>query len=214
MHLAIAKLSRQLDELRHSSVGKAPIYCQQAVFRLEHMSRQLDELLNATISFATTETWRSVYEDVLQSCKAQRYLSVALIRSDDYWRDSPGERSIEFNYRLISHGFHIHRAFIIDEFFWAPSARTPSNDIFRWILRQHQRGIEVSLIRLPDLDDEPSLVCDMGIYGEEAVGFQQTDFEGKTVRFELHFDANSIRQAEQRWNQLQLYATPLEQLLP
>jgi hypothetical protein len=54
----------------------------------------------------------------------------------------------------------------------------------------------------------------MGIYGEDAVGLQQTDFEGKTVRFELHFDANSVRQAVERWNQLQLYAMPLEQQLP
>ena len=214
LRLAITRLSRQLAELRHGAAGQASIYCQQAVFRLDNMSRQLDELLNVTISFDTTETWRSVYEDVLQCCKVQRYLSVALIRSDDYWRDSPGERSIEFNYRLISHGFHIHRVFIIDEFFWAPSARTPAVDIFRWILKQHQRGIEVSLVRLAALDDEPGLICDMGIYGDDAVGFQETDFEGKTVRFELHFDANSIRQAEQRWNQLQLYATPLEQLLP
>ena len=64
------------------------------------------------------------------------------------------------------------------------------------------------------LEDEPGLICDMGIYGEDAVGLQQTDFEGKTVRFELHFAANSVCQAVQRWNQLQLYASPLEQLLP
>ena len=84
----------------------------------------------------------------------------------------------------------------------------------RWIIKQHQRGIEVSLVRLTALEDEPGLVCDMGIYGEDAVGLQQTDFEGKTVRFELHFDANSVRQAVERWNQLQLYAMPLEQQLP
>ena len=211
---AIAKLSRQLAGLMQAAAGQAPIFCQQSVFRLEAMSHQLDDLQRTTITFETTETWRSVYEDVLQSSKTRRYLSVALIRSDDYWRDPPGEKSLEFNYRLISHGFQIHRVFIIDEFFWPPSARTPSSDILRWITKQHQRGVEVSLVRLAALDDEPCLICDMGIYGEDAVGLQQTDFEGKTVRFELHFDANSIRQAEQCWKQLQLYATPLEQLLP
>ena len=211
---AITKLSRQLAELLQVAADQAPIFCQQSVFRLENMSRQLDDLNKVTITFDTTETWRSVYEDVLQTCKAQRYLSVALIRSDDYWRDPPGERSLEFNYQLISHGFHIHRVFIIDEFFWPRSARTPSSDILRWIIKQHQRGIEVSLVRLVALEDEPGLICDMGIYGEDAVGLQQTDFEGKTVRFELHFAANSVCQAVQRWNQLQLYASPLEQLLP
>jgi hypothetical protein len=211
---AIGKLSRQLAELMHAAAGQAPIFCQQSVFRLEDMSHQLDDLRNTSITFETTETWRSVYEEVLQTCKARRYLSVALIRSDDYWRDPPAEKSLEFNYQLINHGFHIHRTFVIDEFFWPPSARTPSNDILRWIIKQHQRGIEVALVRLVALEDEPGLICDMGIYGEDAVGLQQTDFEGKTVRFELHFDANSVRQAVQRWNQLQLYATPLEQLLP
>ena len=210
----IDKLSRQLAELMRSTAGRGPIFCQQSVFRLESMSRQLDDLQKATITFDTTETWRSVYEDVLQSCKSQRYLSVALIRSDDYWRDSPGERSLELNYQLISHGFHIHRAFIIDEFFWPRSARTPSSEILRRIVNQHQRGVDVSLVRLEALEDEPDLICDMGIYGEDAVGLQQTNFEGKTVRFELHFDVNSVRQAEQRWNQLQLYAMSLEQLLP
>ena len=211
----IAKLSRQLAQLMHSTTGQAPIFCQQSVFRLEDISRQLDELQKATLTFFSTETWRSVYEDVLESCRTRRYLSVALIRSDDYWRDPPGERSLEFNYRLISRGFCIHRAFIIDEFFWPPSARTPSSDILRWIIKQHRRGVEVSLIRLAALEDEPALICDMGIYGEDAVGLQQTDFEGKTVKFELHFDANMIRQAEQRWNQLLLYGKPLdEELLP
>ena len=71
----------------------------------------------------------------------------------------------------------------------------------------------MSLVRLADLQQEPDLICDMGIYGEDAVGFQQTDFEGKTVKFQLRFDPNSIHQAEQRWNQLLLFATPLEDLI-
>ena len=66
---------------------------------------------------------------------------MALIRSDDYWRDAPGESSMQFNYELVAHGFHIHRLFIIDEFFWPRGARTPSKQLFHWILEQYQRGL-------------------------------------------------------------------------
>ncbi len=82
-----------------------------------------------------------------------------------------------------------------------------------WIFHQYQNGIEVSLLRASDLDEDRSLICDFGIYGERAVGYQSTDETGRTTRYELHFDATSIQLAEQRWKQLQLYAIPLEKLL-
>ena len=208
-----ARISRQARRIPESAyIGFRP-FRQQLTLRLAEMSKQLAELLQGRLCFASTEKWRTVYEDVLKSCRAKRYLSVALIRSDDYWRDEPGQASLEFNYDLIAHGFHIHRVFVIDEFFWPRTARTPSTGLFHWITSQHQRGIEVSLVRLSALEDEPDLVCDMGIYGDEATGLQQTDLEGRTVRFELRFDALSVRQAEQRWNQLLLYAKPLDELL-
>ena len=53
----------------------------------------------------------------------------------------------------------------------------------------------------------------MGIYGDEAVGLQEVDFEGKTVQFDLCFKANDVRQAEQRWHQLLLYAKPLQDIM-
>jgi hypothetical protein len=56
-------------------------------------------------------------------------------------------------------------------------------------------------------------VCDIGIYGQSAVGQQQTDFEGKTIRFELSFSATALQQAEQRWQQLMVYAQPFSALV-
>jgi hypothetical protein len=192
---------------------ESAVYSQQVSLRLDQVAAHLTELVEGKLVFSSTETWRSLYEKVLESCQAKRYLSVALIRSEDYWRDAPGESSLEFNYGLVTRGFHIHRVFVIDEFFWPPSARTPSKQLFQWILSQHHGGIEVSLLRLTDLDDEPSLICDMGIYGQEAVGMQQTDFEGKTVRFELCFDSNSLMQAEQRWLQILSFAKSLHDII-
>lgn len=211
----IARLAENIRETLSQLAGceelASAVFRKQLRLRLRDLSEKLERLAEGRLIFDSTETWRTVYEEVLQSCQPHRYLSVALIRSDDYWRDAPGERSLKFNYELLAHGFHVHRIFVIDEFFWPKAARVPSTQLFHWIKAQHRRGIEVSLLRLADLDDEPNLACDMGIYGSEAVGWQQTDFEGRTVRFELSFDKSSVAEAEQRWNQLLLYARPLDE---
>jgi hypothetical protein len=183
------------------------------IVRLRDFSQRLGRLAEGRLIFDSTETWRTVYEDVLKACQTRRYLSVALIRSDDYWRDAPGENSLEFNFELVDHGFHVHRIFIIDAFFWPRTARTPSTELFHWIQSQRQRGVEVSLVRLAELEDEPTLVGDIGIYGTDAVGWQQTDFEGRTVRYEISFDRNAVTEAEQRWRQLLLFAKPFAEIV-
>ena len=209
----IRAISRELTRLNGSPMLESQVFREQAVLRLHDNLSEITDLAVGKLVFSSTETWRTVYQQVLESTPAKRYLSVALIRSDDYWRDAPGESSLQFNYELVAHGFHIHRVFIIDEFFWPRASRTPSKQLFNWILEQYHRGIEVSLIRLTELDDDPALVCDIGIYGQKAAGQQQTDFEGKTTRFELCFEESAVQQAEQRWQQLMVYARPLSQLL-
>jgi hypothetical protein len=206
-------ISTELDRLSQNDVLESEVFRQQVALRLHDKLTEITDLAAGKLVFSSTETWRTVYQQVLESADAKRYLSVALIRTDDYWRDAPGESSLKFNYELVAHGFHIHRVVIIDDFFWPRASRTPSKQLFHWILDQYHRGIEVSLIRLTDLDDEPTLVCDIGIYGRSAVGQQQTDFEGKTTRFELCFAANALLQAEQHWQQLMVYAQPLPAII-
>lgn len=204
------------DRMKHLSECESlasEVFRKQVRLRLRDFRERLGRLGEGRLIFESTETWRTVYEDVLKACQTRRYLSVALIRSDDYWRDAPGENSLDFNYELIEHGFHVHRVFIIDEFFWPRAARTPSTGLFHWIQSQRLRGVEVSLIRLTDLEDEPTLVSDMGIYGSDAVGWQQTDFEGRTVTYEISFDLNAVTEAEQRWHQLLLFAQPLDAIV-
>ena len=185
----------------------------QISLRLGSIAQELRALNQGTLTFHSTETWRTVYEEVLEQCTAKRYLSVALISHDAYWRDEPGQSSIQFNYKLIEHGFFIHRMFIIDDFLWPPAAQCPSRDVFEWITDQFRHGILVSLTRLSALREEPDLVRDFGIYGDRAVGYQRTDDEARTTLFELRFDKSSVDFAEQRWAQLQLFAVPIENLL-
>lgn len=163
--------------------------------------------------FDSTETWRTVYEEVLNACKAKRYLSVAVVRSDDYWRDPPGQRSLQFNFQLVDHGFTVHRIFIIDDFFWPLAARTPSTVLFQWIQSQRIRGVDVSLVRSSALEQEPTLARDMGIYGTDAVGYQQTDGDGRTLRYEMNFQRAVIAQAEETWSQLLLYAKSFDEIV-
>ena len=68
------------------------------------VAERLGTLPERRLLFETTESWRTVYEDVLQSCQTRRHLSVALIRSDDYWRDAPGEISLRCQWRPPRNG--------------------------------------------------------------------------------------------------------------
>ncbi len=206
-------ISRGLRQLGGCDAMASPSFRKRAIIRLRDFRERLGSLSEGRLLFESTETWRTVYEEVLQACRTRRYLSVALIRSDDYWRDTPGDTSLQFNYDLVAHGFYVHRIFIIDEFFWPRSAQTPSTRLFQWIYEQRQRGVEISLTRLTDLDDEPGLVSDIGIYGKDAVGRQQTDYEGRTLRYEIAFDPGAVIEAEERWNQLLLFAEPFDELV-
>jgi hypothetical protein len=210
---AAQEITIRMEHVSECESLASAVFRKEVGLRLHDFSERLAQFCEGRLIFESTETWRTVYEGVLKGCQPQRYLSVALIRTDDYWRDTPGENSLQFNYELIDGDFHVHRVFVIDEFFWPRTARTPSAELFRWIQGQRQRGVEVSLVRLSELEDEPTLVSDMGIYGSDAVGWQQTDFEGRTVRYEISFDRNAVAEAEQRWHQLLLFAKPFDAIV-
>jgi hypothetical protein len=161
-----AQLAKLLQELSQRSSSCHPEFYRQAAIRLASMVRQVTELAEDTLTFEGTETWRTVYERVLEKCQTRQYLSAALIRTDCYWRDLPGRTSIDFNYKLIEHGFSIERTFIVDPFFWPPSARMPTVSILSWISAQYRRGVTARLVRLSDIEEEPDLIADFGIYGD------------------------------------------------
>ena len=130
----VDEIWRGMRQLGKCEAMSSSVFHRRAVLRLREFRDRLGTLAEGQLLFESTETWRTVYEEVLQGCRTRRYLSVALIRSDDYWRDAPGEASLQFNYDLVAHGFYVHRIFIVDEFFWPRTARTPSTRLFQWIL--------------------------------------------------------------------------------
>jgi len=69
------------------------------------------------------------------------------------------------------------------------------------------------LCRESDIESEPDLPLDFGIYGELAVGTQSLDEECRTREFLLDFNAEAVKLAEDRWRRLKLHATALRTLL-
>ena len=69
------------------------------------------------------------------------------------------------------------------------------------------------MVREHELADEPELLCDFGIYGDQAVGFQELDEQSRTIRYVLDFTPQSRKRAHDRWERLALYAKPYSALL-
>lgn len=182
-------------------------------FRIDELTTEFETMATGTVKFRSTETWRTAYEEILDRVPAKRYLSVALIQTDEYWQSEPGRRSIEFNLQLVQHGFYVARIFILDEFFWPPLSKTPDREIFNWISQQHDGGLDVFLVRHSEIHDEQELIRDFGIYGDTAVGYQLTDNLGRTKEFELHFHPNEVAKAEELWKRLMLFAIPYDEIM-
>ena len=212
--LALAQDEQMLDlyrslsvSLRNVSANLDPIYRELSLKRIQQIERELVQVARGQIVFTGTETWRMVYERLLRSRGLYRYQSVAHVRTAAYWQDEPGRQSMQINFTIQGEGLHIERIAIIPDHLWPVGERVPIDPLGTWIDEQHQHGIDVKLVRLSTLTNEPDLVADLGIYGNRAVGFQEIDDQGRTIRFTLSFDFAEVLAAEQRWERLSLYAT-------
>ena len=53
----------------------------------------------------------------------------------------------------------------------------------------------------------------LGFTDTDAVGRQQTDYEGRTISYEIAFGQAAVTAAEERWNQLLLFAKSFDEVL-
>jgi len=97
--------------------------------------------------------------------------------------------------------------------FWPPERLLPTDDVLPWIMDQHNHGVWVLLCLEHEVEAEPELPMDFGIYGQSAVGVQSLDRSCRTLEFKLQFGGEAIRLAEDRWNRLKLHTTQLRTLL-
>src|SRR5947209_1156176 len=86
----LSQLARQSD----------PVLRQFATLKLAALVEQARPLAEGRMFFAGTETWRTVYEQLLQSPGLRTYLSVAWVKTKDYWQDAPGRQSMRVNFDL------------------------------------------------------------------------------------------------------------------
>lgn len=211
----ISALHADLAEaLKRISAKPDPIFRRLALQSLQNMVDQTHRLAADTIEFSSTESWRVVYEELLRSPGLHLYRSVAYIETAHYWQDGPGQQSTQLNLQLHDAGtVNIERIAIIADFLWEKSARFPVEPIQTWLDQQYRHGIWLRLVRESQLAGESDLLSDFGIYGSRAVGMQLADAAGRTVRFELSFDFERVKRAEDIWKRLQVFSTSYRDLL-
>ncbi len=189
-----------------------PLVCELASLRLAIIADEMEELGRGSVVFSGTETWRAAYQKLLLTLKVRSYLSVAWVRTSDYWDDVPGRQSLQLNFDLADRGFRIERVHILPAHLWPLDERLPAPAILAWLQEQHVRHIIVSVVREQDLTKEPDLLGDFAIYGDQATGMQELDQQSRTQRFVLSFDRENHRQAMARWERLGLYASSFADL--
>ena len=200
--------------LRDILANPDPIYHDLALQRARQLNTEFDQIAKGHIVFTGTERWRMAYEQLLRSPGLHLYRSVAVVRTPHYWQDEPGKQSMSVNLMARREQvLHIERIAIVADSLWPATERLPIEPLETWLAEQHAGGLSVRLVRLSELQREPDLVLDMGIYGTRAVGIQEQDEQGRTVRFTLSFDFPEVLAAEQRWQRLSLLAAPLGKLL-
>lgn len=200
--------------LQSISADKDPIYRGLALERTRHSATELVELAEGRIVFTGTETWRMAYAQLLRSKGLYLYRSVAHVKTSSYWQDEPGRQSMQINFDLVDEGtLNIERIAILPDHLWPAGERFPVEPVCQWIDEQYNHGIWIKLVRQSTLAGDPDLLVDLGIYGNRAVGFQELDDQGRTIRFTLSFDFAEILAAEQRWDRLSVYSTSYQKLL-
>lgn len=200
--------------LKTTSLNHDPVYRDLALERIRGFAKALDDLSEGRIIFTGTETWRMAYARLLQSPGLHLYRSIAYVKTSTYWQDEPGRQSMQLNFELTDKGTpNIERIAILPDHLWPAGERFPVEPLHHWIDEQQKRGISLRLVRQSTLAGESDLLVDLGIYGTRAVGFQELDDQGRTVRFTLSFDFPELLAAEQRWERLSVYSTAYRDLL-
>ncbi|REJ87057.1 MAG: hypothetical protein DWQ34_25955 [Planctomycetota bacterium] len=206
--------TRLCDSLKKISEHNDPILRDLAIHRTEQSAATLEAVAEGRIVFVGTETWRVAYERLLRSPGLHLYRSVAVIETSTYWQDEPGKRSLQLNFAMMDEGtLNIERIAIIADHLWPKDDHFPVEPVREWIETQHNHGLWIKLVRRSEIAGEPQLIVDLGIYGNRAVGVQELDDQGRTVRFTLSFDFEKVLAAEQRWDRLAVYATSYRDLL-
>jgi hypothetical protein len=211
------ELFAQYQEISRAMTALAkradPILRRIALAKFASVGDQLEGIASGKIVFALTESWRTVYEELLANPDIRQYRSIAWVHSPEYWQDEPGRQSMRANFAAVHRGVLIERIVILHDDLWPRDQLLPTQAIRTWVEEQHNNGLWIALLRESDLTREPDLLTDMGIYGDRAVGVQEIDEHCRTLRFTLNLDAQAVRLADELWKRIQLYSRSFSSLL-
>ncbi len=184
-----------------------------ALDRIAMLAAEAETLSIGEVTFTDTETWRIAYERLLRSPGTYCYRSVAIIQTPAYWSDEPGRQSMRLNHELaLTSRLQIKRIAVVADSLWPRESEMPMEHVRQWLQAQAANRIDIRAVRLSAVRHEVDLIRDYGIYGNRAVGTQETDEEGRTTRFVLDFKFPSVEEAEERWERLAVYATTVNEL--
>ncbi|MEP3480189.1 MAG: hypothetical protein ABJZ55_13140, partial [Fuerstiella sp.] len=149
------------------------------------------------------------YARVLQDSRVEFYHSVAWVRSGGYWQDRPGQQSLDVNRDLLRRNVPVCRIVILsDSLCSGETSQSWPTELLSWLREQEHAGMTMYWIRESELKHEEDLLCDMGIYGNLAVGLLRTDDASRSLSFRLCFHSSEQQRCHRRWKQLMLYAHP------
>ncbi len=204
---------RQASALLNVSRRTDIIHRDLALDRIAMLASEAEELGVGRVTFNNTETWRLAYERLLRSPGTSSYHSISVIRTAQYWNEEPGRQSMRLNHELArTSRLSIHRIAIIDDSLWPATSPLPFEPLAKWLQAQAANRIDIRAVRLYTVRSEPDLIVDCGIYGSRAIGRQETDANGNTVRFSLDFCFDKVLDMEERWERLAVYATKVDEL--
>jgi hypothetical protein len=175
------------------------VFLDLARSRLTEFRLQLvTELGRGIISFPA-EAWRTPYLEILSQPDVTDYKSVAFVKSEDYWQESAGKYVMEFNFEFVKRGKRIERIFILRDAVWG------SRKVKYWIKEQREEGIRIAVVRERCIPPEEDLLYDLGIYGDRAVSYHDTDDSCRTISFQLDFNRDSVERAKGLFRKLKMY---------
>jgi hypothetical protein len=201
---------RNLTDLARQS---DPLLRQIVTWKLAAIETEVARLASCRLIFTGDEPWRTLYDALLANPDLDVFQSVAWVRSKEYWQDEPARRSMRKIFETAHRGVLVERIIILPEILWPTEHHFPSDDIYPWIEEQHDHGLWVVLVRESKLSANPDLITETAIFREIAVGTSDLDTKGRTLRFTLQSDRESIRLAFDRWQQLSVLGISTRELL-
>lgn len=149
--------------------------------------KRLDELLNAFQSFAngaieyTDDSWRGIWEALVDPKKSEFYWSIALIEHERYWEGEWADHCFRKT-RGLKFKKGSKRFFLISD-------HLLKDEAIREKIRRYEDTTQESFV-LPASTvrvERPDLLLDIGVYGNNGGGQQFSDPHGGTRLFRFCF---------------------------